>query len=474
MPDRLGVGDEAESAAAFPQGPDGRDGGREFVRRNGGDHAGIARPAAGFIIAAFPPLSGSFLIRSPRGQACLRAGKAAQAGMVITPKIRGFICTTAHPEGCAAHVQGQIDYVKSKPRLENAPKRVLVVGASTGYGLASRIVAAFGGGASVGVFFEKEAADKKTASAGWYNSAAFEEAAAKDGLSAKSFNGDAFSHEMKQRVIEAIKTDLGPIDMIVYSLASPRRIDPDTGEIYKSVLKPTGGTFSSKNLNTDKKLIETVTIEPATAEETAQTVKVMGGEDWNLWINALAEAGVLADGFKTVAYNYIGPELTWAIYTDGTIGRAKLHLEQTAREINDRFGAGTALVSVNKALVTQASSAIPVVPLYISLLYKVMKEKGLHEGCIEQIHRLFADHYGAPEGPKLDDKGRVRIDDWEMREDVQAAVAGVWDSVTTETIDDVSDFAGYQKEFYRLFGFGLEGVDYGAETDPVRPIPSLR
>jgi len=394
--------------------------------------------------------------------------------MIIAPKVRGFICITAHPDGCAAHVQEQIDYVKSKGPLQNAPKRVLVVGSSTGYGLASRIVSAFGGGAStVGVFFEKEPTDKKTASAGWYNTAAFEEAATKEGLYAKSFNGDAFSNEMKQQVIAAIKADLGQVDMIVYSLASPRRVDPNTGEIYKSVLKPTGETFTNKNLNTDKKEIETVSIEPANEDEIAQTIKVMGGEDWQLWIDALAEAGALAEGFKTVAYSYIGPELTWAIYTDGTIGRAKLHLEDTAKAMNARFGTGTAVVSVNKALVTQASSAIPVVPLYISLLYKVMKEKGLHEGCIEQIHRLFADHYGAANGPQLDDKGRIRIDDWEMREDVQAEVAKVWPAVTTETIDEVSDFAGYQQEFYRLFGFGLKGVDYDAEAEPLRPIPSL-
>lgn len=399
---------------------------------------------------------------------------AKNTAMIISPKIRGFICTTAHPDGCAAHVQEQIDYVKSQPRLENAPKRVLVVGASTGYGLASRIVPAFGGGAStIGVFFEKEPTEKKTASAGWYNTAAFEEAATKEGLYARSFNGDAFSNEMKQQVIEAIKTDLGQVDMIVYSLASPRRVDPNTGEVYKSVLKPTGTTFTNKNLNTDKKEIETVSIEPANEEEIAQTIKVMGGEDWQLWIDAMAEAGVLAEGFKTVAYSYIGPELTWAIYTDGTIGRAKIHLEETAKAMNSRFGASTAVVSVNKALVTQASSAIPVVPLYISLLYKVMKAKGLHEGCIEQIQRLFADHYGAPNGPQLDEKGRIRIDDWEMRDDVQSEVVGVWDKVTTETIDDVSDFTGYQKEFYRLFGFGLTGVDYEAEANPLRPIPSV-
>lgn len=394
--------------------------------------------------------------------------------MVISPKIRGFICTTAHPDGCAAHVQEQIDYVKSKPPIEGCPKRVLVVGSSTGYGLASRIVPAFGGGAStIGVFFEKEGTDKKTASAGWYNSAAFEEAAAKDGLYAKSFNGDAFSNEMKTQIIDAIKADLGQVDLVVYSLASPRRVDPATGEVYKSVLKPTGDTYTNKNLNTDKKEIESVTIEPANGDEIAQTVKVMGGEDWKLWIDAMADAGVLADGFKTVAYSYIGPELTWAIYTDGTIGRAKLHLEETAKEMNAKFGAGTGFVSVNKALVTQASSAIPVVPLYISLLYKVMKAKGLHEGCIEQIHRLFSDHLCAPGGPTLDEKGRIRIDDWEMRDDVQGEVSAVWDGITTESIDEFTDFAGYQKEFYRLFGFDMAGVDYAAEANPEKPIPSL-
>lgn len=394
--------------------------------------------------------------------------------MIISPKIRGFICTTAHPEGCAAHVQEQIDYVKSKPALANCPKRVLVVGSSTGYGLASRIVPAFGGGAkTIGVFFEREGTEGKTATAGWYNSAAFENAAAKEGLYARSFNGDAFSTEMKTQVIDAIKADLGQVDMIIYSLASPRRTDPVTGEVYKSVLKPTGVTYTNKNLNTDKKEIETVTIEPASEDEIAQTVKVMGGEDWKMWIDAMREAGVLADGFKTVAYSYIGPELTWAIYTDGTIGRAKLHLEETAKEMNAAFGEGTAVVSVNKALVTQASSAIPVVPLYISILYKIMKAKGLHEGCIEQIHRLFADHYGAEGGPQLDDKGRIRIDDWEMRPEVQAEIESIWAGVTTETIDDVSDFEGYQKEFYRLFGFGLSGVDYAAGSDPVRPVPSL-
>jgi len=394
--------------------------------------------------------------------------------MTISPKIRGFICTTAHPDGCAAHVRQQIDYVRSKPPLESAPRKVLVIGSSTGYGLASRIVTAFGGGAStIGVFFEKEATETKTASAGWYNSAALETAAAEQGLYAKSFNGDAFSNQMKHDVIAAIRADLGQVDMVVYSLASPRRVDPVTGEVYKSVLKPTGTTYTNKNINTDKKLIEPVTIEPATAEEIAQTVKVMGGEDWQLWIDALSDAGVLAEGFRTVAYSYIGPELTWAIYTDGTIGRAKLHLEETARAISARFGEGTALVSVNKALVTQASSAIPVVPLYISILYKIMKSRGLHEGCIEQIHRLFAHHFCSSGGPVLDEKGRVRIDDWEMREEIQAEVVRVWDLVTTESIDGLTDFAGYQQEFYRLFGFGLPGIDYTAESDPIRRIPSI-
>jgi enoyl-[acyl-carrier protein] reductase/trans-2-enoyl-CoA reductase (NAD+) len=394
--------------------------------------------------------------------------------MIVNPKIRGFICTTAHPDGCAAHVRQQIDFVKSRPPLANAPKRVLVIGSSTGYGLASRIVPAFGGGAStVGVFFEKEASDNKTASAGWYNSAAFEEEASRAGLHAKSFNGDAFSTEMKDRVIAAIKSDIGDVDMVVYSLASPRRVDPVTGEVYKSVLKPTGTTYTNKNLNTDKKLIEPVTIEPASPEEIAHTVKVMGGEDWKLWIDALSNAGALSRKFRTIAYSYIGPELTWAIYTDGTIGRAKVHLEETAAAISHRFGPGTALVSVNKALVTQASSAIPVVPLYISILYKIMKENGLHEGCIEQIHRLFATHLTAATGPSLDDHGRIRIDDWEMRDDVQKEVARVWDIVSTGNIDQVSDFAGYQSEFLRLFGFGLPGVDYAADANPLRTIRSL-
>ena len=393
--------------------------------------------------------------------------------MIIAPKIRGFICTTAHPEGCAANVQSQIDYVKSKPVLADSPKKVLVIGSSTGYGLASRIVPAFGGNAAtIGVFFEKPGTERKTGSAGWYNSVAFEEFAHEAGLYAKSFNGDAFSNDMKADVINTIKADLGEVDCIVYSLASPRRTDPTDGETYKSVLKPIGAPYSQKNLNTDSGEVDSVAIEPCTDEEIAHTVKVMGGEDWKMWIAALDQAGVLADGFTTVAYSYIGPDLTFPIYTNGTIGKAKEHLESSAKAMNEKFGDTTAFVSVNKALVTQASSAIPVVPLYISLLYKVMKEAGNHEGCIEQIQRLFADHLANDGAPILDEKNRIRIDDWEMEEPIQAAVADAWEKVTTENLSELSDFSGYKQEFLRLFGFGLEGVDYGLETDSERPLPS--
>jgi enoyl-[acyl-carrier protein] reductase/trans-2-enoyl-CoA reductase (NAD+) len=395
--------------------------------------------------------------------------------MIIKPRIRGFICTTAHPTGCAAHVAEQIAYVKSKGPIEGLPKRVLVIGASTGYGLASRIVPAFAGGAAtLGVFFEKAGEEGRTGSAGWYNSVAFEKEARAAGLYAKSINGDAFSLAIKQQAIATIKADLGQVDAVIYSLASPRRAHPGTGVVHSSTLKPVSCSYTAKTVNTDKKAVSEITIEPATDAEIADTVAVMGGEDWEMWIDALSAAGVLARGALTVAYSYIGPDLTWAIYRNGTIGRAKEHLEATANRLAEKLApeAGRAFVSINKALVTQASSAIPVVPLYISLLYKIMKEKGLHEGCIEQIERLFAEHLAAGVPPKLDVEGRVRIDDWEMRPDVQAAVAELWPQVSTENLDALSDIAGYQTEFLKLFGFGLPGVDYEAEVDPIAPLPS--
>lgn len=394
--------------------------------------------------------------------------------MIIEPKTRGFICTTAHPDGCAANVREQIDYVKSQPAMANPPKNVLVIGSSTGYGLSSRIVPAFAGGAStVGVFFEKPPTERKTASAGWYNTAAFEEEAEKAGVYAKSFNGDAFSNEIKDQVIATIKADLGKIDTVVYSLASPRRTDPTDSETYKSVLKPIGEPYTQKNLNTESGVVDEITIEPCTEEEIAHTVKVMGGEDWEMWMESLAEADLLADGVKTVAYSYIGPELTFPIYTNGTIGKAKEHVEESAARLNEKFGDGTAVVSVNKALVTQASSAIPVVPLYISLLYKVMKEAGNHEGCIEQIQRLFADHLASANGPTLDEKGRIRIDDWEMSEAVQKPVHEKWAEVNTENLSQISDFSGYRDEFLKLFGFGAQGVDYSTEVNQEKPIISV-
>ncbi|MFK7911716.1 MAG: enoyl-ACP reductase FabV [Akkermansiaceae bacterium] len=389
--------------------------------------------------------------------------------MIVQPKIRGFICITSHPDGCAAHVQEQIDYVKSQPKIENGPKNVLVIGASAGYGLASRIVPAFSSGANtLGLFFEKPGSEKRTGSAGWYNTAAFEKAATAEGLLAKSLNGDAFSHEMKKQAIDIIQNEMGKIDLVVYSLASPRRTDPDTGEVFKSVLKTTGGEYSNKTLNTDKGEVNEVTIGAATDEEIEHTIKVMGGEDWELWMNALDDAGVLADGVQTVAYSYIGPEITWPIYTDGTIGQAKKDVEKSCAKLNEtlsnKYG-GKAYVSVNKALVTQASSAIPVVPLYISILYKEMKDRGIHEGCIEQMQRLFTDRIYADDA-QVDDEGRIRVDDWEMREDVQAAVLESWNKISNENFTELADFPGYQDDFLKLFGFGMDGVDYSAETDP--------
>ncbi len=389
--------------------------------------------------------------------------------MVIKPRIRGFVCVTAHPDGCATHVREQIEYVKKQGPIKEGPKNVLVIGGSTGYGLSSRVAAAFGAGAStVGVFFERPSEKGRPASAGWYNSAAFEKAARADGLYAQSINGDAFSDEIKRETVELIRKDLGQIDLIVYSLASPRRTHPKTGETIKSVLKTVGEPFRNKSVDVDKEVVTEVGLEPATEEEIRGTVSVMGGEDWEMWIDAMEEGGVLAPGATTTAYSYIGPALTWPIYRDGTIGRAKSDLEHAADRIDARLkiDRGRAFVTVNKAVVTQASSAIPVVPLYISILFKVMKEKELHEGCIEQMHRLFSTQMYNERALDFDEAGRVRLDDLEMREDVQKEVAGLWEQVNTENLHKLTDIDGYKQDFLKLFGFGLPGVDYDADVDP--------
>ncbi len=386
--------------------------------------------------------------------------------MIIKPKFRGFICTTAHPEGCAHNVKQQIEYVKGKKKI-NGAKKVLVIGGSAGFGLASRIVSTFAcGAATIGVFWEKAASGNKTATAGWYNTAAFEQAAKAEGLYAKSVNGDAFSNEIKEKTIELIKKDLGKVDLVIYSLASPRRNNPVDGNSYTSVLKPIGKDFVNKNVDFHTGEIKDVVLEAATEEEINNTVKVMGGEDWELWIEALAKAGVLEKGVTTLAYSYIGPEITKPIYNGGTIGRAKDHLDITAQKMNEKLKVldGKALVSVNKALVTQASSAIPVVPLYISLLYKAMKAKGIHEGCIEQIHRLFEDRLYSGD-MKLDEVGRIRVDDWEMRADVQEEVAKLWPEISTETLESISDIVGFRSEFFNLFGFDFKDIDYEKEIE---------
>ncbi len=396
--------------------------------------------------------------------------------MIIEPRMRGFICLTAHPKGCEQNVKNQIEYVKSKGKI-NGPKRVLVIGASTGFGLASRITSAFGSdAATIGVFFEKEPSEGKTASPGWYNSAAFEMEAQKAGLYAKSINGDAFSNEVKQQTIDMIKADLGQVDLIIYSLASPVRQHPVTGVLHRSTLKPIGSTFTNKTVDFHTGNVTTVSIEPANEEDIANTVVVMGGEDWSMWMDALKGAGVLAEGATTIAYSYIGPEVTEAVYRKGTIGRAKDHLEATAFEITEKLKVinGKGYVSVNKALVTQASSAIPVIPLYISLLYKIMKAEGIHEGCIEQIQRLYADRLYTGNAVPTDDKGRIRIDDWEMRADVQEKIAKLWGESTTETLVELGDLAGYKQDFLNLFGFGFEGVDYEADTNEMVMVPSIK
>ena len=396
--------------------------------------------------------------------------------MIIEPRMRGFICLTAHPDGCAQNVKNQIDYVKSKGKIEGA-KKVLVIGASTGFGLASRITSAFGcDAATVGVFFEKEPSEGKTATPGYYNSAAFEMEAEKAGLYAKSINGDAFSNEIKQQTIDIIKKDLGQVDLVIYSLASPVRMHPVTGVLHRSTLKPIGAKFSNKTVDFHTGNVSEVSIEPANQEDIDNTVVVMGGEDWSMWMNALKDAGVLANDAMTLAYSYIGPEVTEAVYRKGTIGRAKDHLEATAFEITKQLESVNckAYVSVNKALVTQASSAIPVIPLYISLLYKTMKAEGIHEGCIEQMQRLYADRLFSGNAIPTDEKGRIRIDDWEMRDDVQEQVAKLWKVATTENLSEIGDLAGYKKDFDSLFGFGFEGVTYQADTSELVFIPSIK
>ena len=394
--------------------------------------------------------------------------------MVIQPKVRGFLCTTTHPTGCLENVRRQVAHVQGKGEIAGGPKRVLVLGASTGYGLASRITAAFGSGAAtIGVFFEKPDSERKPGTAGWYNSAAFHQLAEQAGVYAKSLNGDAFSDEMKARVSDLIKQDLGQVDLVVYSLAAPRRTHPKTGEVFNSTLKPIGRATTQKGVNTDKEAIQDFHLEPATQEEIDHTVAVMGGEDWEMWITALAEAGVLAEGVKTTAYTYIGEKITWDIYWHGTIGAAKQDLDRRVKGIRERLAplGGDARVSVLKAVVTQASAAIPAMPIYLAILFKVMKARGVHEGCIEQIDRLFRDRlYGDGD---LDDEGRLRVDQLELDPAVQAEVAGIWEQIDTDNLKSLADFDGYRQEFLQLFGFGVDGVDYSADVDPDIAIGAL-
>lgn len=392
--------------------------------------------------------------------------------MIIQPKTRGFICTTTHPTGCEANVAEQIAKVKAGGEIANGPKKVLVIGASTGYGLASRITAAFGSGAAtLGVFLEKPATEKKPGSAGWYNSAAFEKAAHEAGLYAKSINGDAFSNEVRAKAIEMIKADLGQVDLVVYSLASPVRKLPDSGELVRSVLKPIGETYKATAVDTSKDEIIQAEVEPASEEEIANTVKVMGGEDWELWMKALLEARVLAEGVKTVSYSYIGTEITWPIYWHGALGKAKHDMDRAAGVLRELLTPikGSANVAVLKSVVTQASAAIPVMPLYIAISFKIMKELGTHEGVLEQIDRMFRTELYRQGGPELDEQQRIRMDDWELRDEVQTQVKEIWARVTTENLKEISDYQGYKDEFLKLFGFGVAGVDYEADVDPVVP-----
>ncbi|MCC5879994.1 MAG: trans-2-enoyl-CoA reductase family protein [Idiomarina sp.] len=389
--------------------------------------------------------------------------------MVIKPKIRGFICTNAHPTGCAENVRRQIEYVQHQEQVTNGPKRVLIIGCSTGYGLATRIVSAFGAGAqTLGVCFEKEPTERRTGTAGWYNTAAFHQQAEDAGLYAKTLNGDAFSDELKEQVIAAIKADIGKVDLVVYSLASPKRKDPQTGEVFSSTLKPIGQSYTTKTYDTDKDKVHEITLDPATDDEIAQTVKVMGGEDWERWIKALHDAGVLADGCKTTAYTYIGKKLTWPIYGHATIGQAKEDLDRAATALRTTYDdiSLEAYVSSLKALVTQASSAIPVMPLYISLMYGVMKEEGTHEGCIEQAYRLFTEGLYHPT-PNLDDAHRLRIDGKETNDQTQAKIETLWHQVNQDNFHQLADYQGYHQDFLNLFGFGFDGVDYEEDVEPL-------
>ena len=395
--------------------------------------------------------------------------------MIIKPRVRGFICVSTHPTGCEANVKEQIEYVQARGPIANGPKKVLVIGASTGYGLAARISAAFGSdAATLGVFFERAGSETKAGTAGWYNTVAFEKFATERGLYATSINGDAFSDEVKQRTIEVIKRDLGQVDLVVYSLAAPKRTHPKSGEVFSSTLKPVGKAVNLRGIDTDKEVIKETVLEPATQAEIDHTVAVMGGEDWQMWIDALLEAGVLADGAKTTAFTYLGEKITHDIYWNGSIGAAKKDLDQKVLGIREKLAAkgGDARVSVLKAVVTQASSAIPMMPLYLSLLFKVMKEKGTHEGCIEQVYGLYKDSlYG--NAPHIDDEGRLRADYKELDPEVQARVQALWSQVTNENIYELTDFSGYKTDFLRLFGFEIAGVDYEADVNPDVQIPKL-
>lgn len=384
----------------------------------------------------------------------------------LKPKLRGFICTTAHPVGCEQNVKNQIDYAKKNIKIANPPKRVLVIGSSSGYGLSSRIAAAFGGAAAtIGVFFEKPASEKRPGTAGWHNSIAFEKQAKKAGLYAKSINGDAFSNDAKQKVIELIKQDLQQVDLVVYSLASPVRKDPENGEVYRSVLKPIGESYTATAVDTNKDKLFEATIEPATEAEINNTVKVMGGEDWELWIKALQESGCLADGCRTVAYSYIGTEITWPIYWNGSLGKAKQHLDATAVKVNAELSSsinGQANIAVLKSVVTQASAAIPVMPLYIALVYKKMREAGFHEGCVEQIVRLYNSMYDS--NTTLDENNRYRMDDLELKDEIQDHCKATWLKLTDENLTDITDYNLYKQEFLKLFGFNVDGIDYDEDV----------